>query len=137
MRKTEEILICAGAIDKYGKVHQLLKLAEECGELVHAIMRYLETREMDTPGDAERANMFAEAADVEILLSQLRVMYPYHTIDMRKEDTLCNLSERVSGWRDPELEAVAERLRVKAREEASPRKESECDPLEGCEIREG
>ena len=118
MRKTEEILICAGAIDKYGKVHQLLKLAEECAELTHAVMRYLETREMDVPGDAERAHMFEEAADVEILLAQLRVMYPYNTIDMRKLDKLSQLKERVNGWRDPDLEAVAEQMRVKARENA-------------------
>lgn len=119
MKKTEEILICAGAIDKFGKVHQLLKLAEECAELNHAIMRYLETREMDVPGDAERDHMFEEAADVETLLMQLRIMYPYNTIDMRKLDKLSQLKERVNGWRDPDLElAAAEQMRVKARENA-------------------
>ena len=81
-------------------------------------MRYLETREMDVPGDAERAHMFEEAADVEILLMQLRIMYPYNTIDMRKLDKLSQLKERVNGWRDPDLEAVAEQMRVKARENA-------------------
>lgn len=118
MRKTEEILICAGAIDKYGKVHQLLKLAEECAELNHAIMRYLETREMDVLEYDVLEHVFMEAADVEIMLSQLRVMYPDNEIDDMKTIKLERLKERVNGWRDPDLEAVAEQMRVNARENA-------------------
>ena len=118
MRKTEEILICAGAIDKYGKVHQLLKLAEECAELNHAIMRYLEYRMMDVLEFDVLEHVFMEAADVEIMLSQLRVMYPDNEIDDMKTIKLERLKERVNGWRDPDLEAVAEQMRVKARENA-------------------
>lgn len=120
MKKTEEILICAGAIDKYGKVHQLLKLAEECAELNHAIMRYLETREMDVLEYDALEHVFMEAADVEIMLSQLRVMYPDNEIDDMKMKTikLERLKERVNGWRDPDMEAVSEKLRVEARENA-------------------
>ena len=118
MRKTEEILICAGAIDKYGKVHQLLKLAEECAELNHAIMRYLEHRMMDVLEFDVLEHVFMEAADVEIMLSQLRVMHPDNEIDDMKTIKLERLKERVNGWRDPDLEAVAEQMRVKARENA-------------------
>ena len=118
MRKTEEILICAGAIDKYGKVHQLLKLAEECAELNHAVMRYLESRMMDVLEYDVLEHVFMEAADVEIMLSQLRVMYPDNEIDEMKTIKLERLKERVNGWRDPDLEAVAEQMRVNARENA-------------------
>lgn len=136
MKKTEEILICAGAIDKYGKVHQLLKLAEECAELTHAIMRYLETREMDVPGDMEREHVYMEAADVEIMLSQLRVIYPDNDIDSIKTIKLERLKERVNGWRDPDLEAVAEQMRVEEREEQhkSPRYNCVSDTLKGYKI---
>lgn len=136
MKKTEEILICAGAIDKYGKVHQLLKLAEKCAELNHAVMRYLETREMDVLEYDVLEQVFMEAADVEIMLSQLRVMYPDNEIDDMKTIKLERLKERVNGWRDPDLEAIAERLRVEEREEQHklPRYNCVSDTLKGYKI---
>lgn len=134
--RAEEIMICAGAIDKYGRAHQLMKLAEECAELAHAVMRYLETREMDVPGDAERTHIYEEAADLEITLTELRIMYPHNTIEERKADKLQRLAGKIGGWRDARLQDVAERMRVKARAEDAGEDE-DASPLEGCEIREG
>lgn len=56
----------------YGKERQLLKLVEECGELITAIARN------------DEANMLEEMADVGVVISQFMIIYP-EIINISKE----------------------------------------------------
>lgn len=51
--------------DHYGKDHQLLKFAEECGELQTAIARFILN-----PTEENYENLVEEIADVEIMCEQ-------------------------------------------------------------------
>ena len=51
--------------DHYGKNHQLLKMAEECGELQTAIARYILN-----PTEENYRNLVEEIADVQIMCAQ-------------------------------------------------------------------
>lgn len=68
----EEIVVCKKAIDTYGAAHQQLKAVEELSELIQAIMRALE---------GDKHNVEEEIADVEIMLTQLKIMYNMAKVD--------------------------------------------------------
>lgn len=138
----EDVMICAGALDKFGKKHQLIKLVEELSELQKAICKYLEMIEMERDAGGARNQIYEETADVEILIDQLKVMWPHNTIDMYREEKLQRLAQRVNGWRNPEIRDNAEELRVRLRKRAgdidtAPFEDEAFDALEGNEIREG
>ena len=71
-----EIVVCKKAIDTYGAAHQQLKAVEELSELIQAIMRALE---------GDKHNVEEEIADVEIMLTQLKIMYNMAKVDEWKE----------------------------------------------------
>ena len=72
----EEIVVCKKAIDTYGAATQQLKAVEELSELIQAVMRALE---------GDKHNVEEEIADVEIMLTQLKIMYDLKKIDEWKE----------------------------------------------------
>ena len=72
----EEIVVCKKAIDTYGAAHQQLKAVEELSELIQAIMRALE---------GDKHNVEEEIADVEIMLTQLKIMYNMAKVEEWKE----------------------------------------------------
>ena len=65
---TNEIL--EGIINKYGKTTQLNMVKEECAELIKAVCKY----ERD-PGTETTMKISEEIADVEIMISQLKIMF--------------------------------------------------------------
>ncbi|WP_018249834.1 nucleoside triphosphate pyrophosphohydrolase family protein [Orenia marismortui] len=74
------------AIDKWGIESQLLQVVEECSELNKAIIKHV-----NRDGDFLK-NIIEEAADVEIMLEQLRVMtndgIPIDKVKKKKLDRL-------------------------------------------------
>ena len=72
----EEIVVCKKAIDTFGGANQQLKAVEEMGELIQAIMKAL---------GGNNHNVEEEIADVEIMLTQLKIMYDLKKIEEWKE----------------------------------------------------
>ena len=84
--KDEEIIICNKAINSYGNASQKIKAIEEMGELIQAISKSL----LDGENNVEE-----EIADVEIMLTQLKIMYNLNDIDNWRNYKLKRLKERV------------------------------------------
>ena len=84
--KDEEIVICNKAINTYGNASQKVKAIEEMGELIQAISKSL----VDNKNNVEE-----EIADVEIMLTQLKIMYSLNDIENWRNYKLNRLKERV------------------------------------------
>ena len=84
--KDEEIIICNKAINTYGNASQKVKAIEEMGELIQAISKSL----LDNKNNVEE-----EIADVEIMLTQLKIMYNLSDIENWRNYKLNRLKERV------------------------------------------
>ena len=84
--KDEEIVICNKAINSYGNASQKIKAIEEMGELIQAISKSL----LDNENDVEE-----EIADVEIMLTQLKIMYSLNDIENWRNYKLKRLKEMV------------------------------------------
>ena len=84
--KDEEIVICNKAINSYGNASQKIKAIEEMGELIQAISKTL----LDNENNVEE-----EIADVEIMLTQLKIMYNLSDIENWRNYKLNRLKERV------------------------------------------
>ena len=84
--KDEEIIICNKAINSYGNASQKIKAIEEMGELIQAISKSL----LDNENNVEE-----EIADVEIMLTQLKIMYNLSDIENWRNYKLNRLKERV------------------------------------------
>lgn len=84
--KDEEIIICNKAINSYGNASQKIKAIEEMGELIQAISKSL----LDNENNVEE-----EIADVEIMLTQLKIMYSLNDIENWRNYKLNRLKERV------------------------------------------
>ena len=84
--KDEEIVICNKAINSYGNASQKIKAIEEMGELIQAISKSL----LDGENNVEE-----EIADVEIMLTQLKIMYSLNDIENWRNYKLNRLKERV------------------------------------------
>ena len=84
--KDEEIVICNKAINSYGNASQKIKAIEEMGELIQAISKSL----LDGKNNVEE-----EIADVEIMLTQLKIMYSLNDIENWRNYKLNRLKERV------------------------------------------
>ena len=80
----EEIVVCKKAIDTFGVANQQLKAVEELSELIQAIMKALE---------GDKHNVEEEIADVEIMLTQLKIMYNMAKVDECKIDCICSRSD--------------------------------------------
>lgn len=90
------------AIERFGVTGQLIKLTEECGELVQAVGKCLEAQDAEAFGKA-MDHMAEEMADVGILIDQFRLLFP----DV--------IQEPLREWRVKKVDRLAERL------------EAECD----------
>lgn len=75
------------AINTFGANQQIIKAMEELGELSTALARYF------TKSKSNTANINEEIADVEIMLSQLRLIFSNAEIDHHKKAKL----ERLKG----------------------------------------
>ena len=84
--KDEEIVICNKAINSYGNASQKIKAIEEMGELIQAISKSL----LDGENNVEE-----EIADVEIMITQLKIMYSLNDIENWRNYKLNRLKERV------------------------------------------
>ena len=60
------------AVKTYGRMHQTIKAAEELSELLVALNKWLGMSENE---DYIRDNIREECADVEIMLSQLKIIF--------------------------------------------------------------
>lgn len=96
MKIEEKCRIYREAVKKFGRVNQILKAIEELAELQRALARDLP---LDAPEEAER-NVCEEIADVEIMLSQLWLLYDGREIDDWKDSKL----ERLARMAGVELE---------------------------------
>ena len=72
------------AINTFGANQQIIKAMEELGELSTALARYF------TKGE-DYQNIYEEIADVEIMCSQLRLIFDNYVIDHYKEMKLNRL----------------------------------------------
>ena len=91
----EEKLICKKAVDSYGEISQMIKAAEEMGELIRAISRViLQQGESDAQIES---NYNEEIADVTIMLEQLKYTrhYKQELVDFWKEEKLKRLEGNV------------------------------------------
>ena len=84
--KDEEIVICNKAINSYGNASQKIKAIEEMGELIQAISKSL----LDNENNVEE-----EIADVEIMLTQLKIMYNLSDVENWRNYKLNRLKDRV------------------------------------------
>ena len=84
--KDEEIVICNKAINTYGNASQKVKAIEEMGELIQAISKSL----LDNKNNVEE-----EIADVEIMLTQLKIMYNLSDVENWRNYKLNRLKDRV------------------------------------------
>jgi NTP pyrophosphatase (non-canonical NTP hydrolase) len=77
------------ALEKYGHDAQLDMVIEECSELILAIQRYRRKR-------CEAIDIQEEIADVEIMLSQMRILFGDQSIDEFKAYKIMRLKERIN-----------------------------------------
>ena len=77
------------ALEKWGYDAQLDMVIEECSELILAIQRYRRKR-------CEAIDIQEEIADVEIMLSQMRVLFGDKNIDEFKANKIMRLKERIA-----------------------------------------
>lgn len=109
MNKQERAVLKA-AIDKYGNDSQLAVAQEECAELIQAISKLNRAGSSDHPGRTAKAamnNLMEEAADVQIMLDQIRIMYPSHAYDTIRNAKLARLEKRINQKRSSRKKAEA------------------------------
>lgn len=109
MNKQERAVLKA-AIDKYGNDSQLAVAQEECAELIQAISKLNRAGSSDHPGRTAKAamnNLMEEAADVQIMLDQIRIMYPSHAYDTIRTQKIARLEKRINQNRSSRKKAEA------------------------------
>lgn len=75
MTSKEEKEIFLKTINTFGENQQIIKAIEELGELSTALARYFDKNKIDVK------NICEEIADVEIMISQLRLIFSSISID--------------------------------------------------------
>ena len=78
----EEILICNKAINTFGQAMQKVVAMEEMAELTQAISKSIRDK---------KHNVEEEIADVEIMLTQLKIMYDMGKVEEFREAKLKRL----------------------------------------------
>ena len=94
----QELKIMKQAIEKYGVNNQMAKVQEECAELIQAISKLNRAEDNDHPGRAAKAalnHLMEEHADVQIMLDQIRIMYPSHAYDTIRAQKIARLQKRM------------------------------------------
>lgn len=76
------------SVNHYGKIPQLRKTQEECGELVAAIGQWLDSR-------INLKELATEVADVEIMCKQIRVIIGDDVVDSEKMQKILRLDNRI------------------------------------------
>lgn len=97
MNKQEQAVLKA-AIDKYGPKNQLSQTQEECAELIQVISKLNRAGSSNHPGRTAKAamnNLMEEAADVQIMLDQIRIMYPSKAYDTIRAQKIARLQKRM------------------------------------------
>ena len=106
----QELKIMKQAIEKYGVNNQLAMVQEECAELIQAISKLNRAGNSDHPGRTAKAamnNLMEEAADVGIMLDQIRLMYPSHAYDTIRAQKIARLEKRINQKRSSRKKAEA------------------------------
>lgn len=109
MNKQERAVLKA-AIDKYGPQNQLAMAQEECAELIQAISKLNRSEDSDHPGRTVKAamnNLYEEVADVQIMLDQIRLMYPSKAYDTIRTQKIARLEKRINQKRSSRKKAEA------------------------------
>lgn len=88
MTRDEEIVLCSKAIKHYTPARQIVQAMEELGELQQALARHLNCRDN---------NVEEEIADVEIMLTQLMIIFDLKKIENFKNYKLQRLEGRING----------------------------------------
>ena len=83
----------------YGLEEVLLQTQEEAAELIQAISKLNRAGSSDHPGRTAKAamnNLYEEVADVQIMLDQIRLMYPSKAYDTIRTEKLARLEKRMT-----------------------------------------
>lgn len=80
----KEVIICQKAINTFSPAIQQVVAMEECGELIQAISKSIRCKDH---------NVEEEIADVEIMCTQLRLIFDNNKVDEIKQQKL----ERLKG----------------------------------------
>lgn len=90
------------AVEHFGRLNQLIKAMEECGELIQALARWIE-------GAPVIGNIAEEIADVEIMLEQVKVVlgeqYKEY-LELKKAEKLGRLAKLIAGEKYTEEESA-------------------------------
>lgn len=81
------------AVEHFGRLNQVIKAMEECGELVQALARWAE-------GEPVIGNIAEEIADVEIMLEQVKVILGEQYgeyLELKKAEKLGRLAKLIAG----------------------------------------
>ena len=94
----------------YGLEEVLLQTQEEAAELIQAISKLNRAGSSDHPGRTAKAamnNLMEETADVQIMLDQIRIMYPSHAYDTIRTQKIARLEKRINQKRSSRKKAEA------------------------------
>lgn len=94
----QELKILRLVIAKFGIDYQLAIVQEECAELIQAISKLKRAGNSDHPGRTAKAamnNLYEEVADVQIMLDQIRIMYPSHAYDTIRTQKIARIQKRM------------------------------------------
>ena len=80
--------ICQRALDKYGRIPQLLMMQEECAEVIQAVSHLIRERTDEEP-------LLLELADVALLLEQMKLMFGEDRIDEYFQAAAARLEKRL------------------------------------------
>ena len=72
---SDRLTLLKTAVEKYGQEAQMKMAVEEMSELTKAICKFWRTEEGTTERDQAVENIIEEAADVQIMLDQLRILF--------------------------------------------------------------
>jgi len=82
------------ALEKFGTKRQLYKLAEECSELIQAIIKYNDHDHEVKPDWDLTENLLLELADVEIMMHQINNDFSWLSFKEKKLRRLEKLLEK-------------------------------------------
>lgn len=88
MNSEERWKLYESAVREWGEGAQIDMVGEECSELVTEIFHYWR-------GRSDETDLAEEAADVEVMLEQLRVVLGDEMIDTAKDEKLYRLKDRL------------------------------------------
>lgn len=110
MNKSDRAVLKA-AINKYGPKNQLAMAQEECAELIQAISKLNRAEDNDHPGRAAKAAMnhlMEEHVDVQIMLDQIRIMFPSRAYDTIRAQKIARLEKRLNQKKSSKKAQVTE-----------------------------